>query len=87
VYGGDLSKAEWRKRLVKSIKRRDAIQRYLPQDTTPVVTPDGERDMIVMLGLYVFESKLCGIRAVAGEGATIAEWDPCYNLALMVVRD
>ena len=46
-----------------------------------------ELEMGAMLGLYVFESKLCGIKASAGSGYTIAHWDGPVEMARVVVDE
>lgn len=87
IAGASMSKAEWRKRLVKGIKARDAVQEYVPQQPMKVVSGGGEpKDMNVILGLYIFGGELCGIRANCGTGFTIADWDDRVELACGVVH-
>ena len=87
IAGASLSKAEWRKRLVKGIMPRDAVQEYLPTAAIKVISGGGDPvDMNIMLGLYIFGGKLCGIRASCGTGYTIADWDDQVELACGVVH-
>ena len=87
IAGAGMSKADWRKCLVKSIKSRDAVQEYIPQQSMMVVSGgDKPAEMNVILGLYIFGGKLCGIRANCGTGYTIADWDDQVELACGVVH-
>ena len=92
IAGSQLSKADWRKLLVKSLKTHDAVSEYVPHEPMTVVTVDDEGKpcecaMGAMLGLYVFESKLCGIKVSAGSGSTIAHWDGPVEMACVVVKE
>lgn len=82
LAGKSMSRQAWRARLVKGIKRRDAVQRYIPSQVVAVVPgqvdethPDDTMVADVITGLYVFEGRLGGIRAVCGEGNTTASWN------------
>ena len=90
--GRDMSKFTWRNRLIKSIKRRDAVQAYIPQQQLDVYSSNTagemeERPMNIMLGLFVYESKLSGIQASCGTGYTIADWDDRLEMGCIVVED
>ena len=92
IAGTQLSKAEWRKRLVKSLKRHDAVSEHVDHEPVVVATVNEqgepcELEMGAMLGLYVFESKLCGVKASAGSGYTIAHWDGPVEMACVVVDE
>lgn len=94
AYAGvDMTKSAWRNRLIKSIKRHDAIQELVPEQTQKVVPgivgeddPCATKDMNVMLGLYLFEGELGGIRAICGTGNTIAAWKDRLAMGCLVVR-
>lgn len=92
VSGADMSKADWRKLLVKSIKFHDAVQSCLKHQTITVAGVDEqgepfERPMGIMLGLFVFEGKLCGVRATCGTGKTIANWHDRLEMGSVIVDE
>lgn len=82
IAGSDMSRSAWRTRLVKGIKRQDVVQAYVSQRTAATILgPVDEDDPCaavqtnVMFGLYVFEGRLGGIRAICGTGnTTTASW-------------
>ena len=84
--GSNMSKAAWRNRLVKAIKRRDAVQAHIAQQPMTVVTAEGEAERNVMLGLYVFEGKLSGVDVTSGTDAPIANWNDHLDIACLAVR-
>ncbi len=94
AYAGvDMAKSAWRNRLIKSIKRHDAVQELVPKQTLKVVSgavgedgPCATKDMNVMLGLYLFEGRLGGVRAICGTGDTIAAWKDRLAMGCLVVR-
>lgn len=86
IAGAGLSQAQWRMRLVQAIKRRDAVQEYIPQQPM-TVWRDGEQEMNVILGMYVFGGKLCGVRASCGTGNTIADWDDRLEMGFFSVDE
>ena len=93
LVGSELSRSAWRNRLVKAIKRRDAVQEYLGMRLQQVLPgtpePDGDpcatQERSVMLSLYTFEGKLCAVKATSGIGATIGSWDKAMEMACLVV--
>ena len=92
VVGADVRRSDWRKLLVKGIKRRDAVQAYINQSPVTVVTADEdgssvEDEMNLVTGLYVFESKLCGIRATSGKAPNNVGWDERLEMGCLVVRE
>ena len=92
VDGDFVRKADWRKMLVKGIKRRDAVQRQIDKLPLTIVATDdegsyAEADMNAMLGLFVFESKLCGVEASCSTGASYAGWSDYLEMGCLVVRD
>ncbi len=84
VAGANLSKGAWRTRLVKSIKRHDAVQTYLEQQPMTVAY-EGEHEMNVILGVYVFGGKFSGVRACCGTGATISDWKDRLEMDFITV--
>ena len=92
VVGADVPRAAWRQMLVKGIKRRDAVQAYIDRSPVTVVTADEdgssvEDEMNLVTGLYVFESKLCGIRTTSGKAPNNVGWDERLEMGCLVVRD
>ncbi len=92
VAGADLRKLDWRKLLVKSIKRHDSLHRCLKHHSVMVAGVDEqgvpfERSMGIMLGLYVFEGKLCGVKATCGTGKTIANWTDRMEMGSVIVDE
>ncbi len=89
--GSKMSKFEWRNRLIKGIKRHDAVQERLPRHRMTVCAVDEngqpfEECKNIMLGLYVFESAMGGIRATCGTGTTVADWD-IVEMGCLTVED
>lgn len=92
LVGSEMRKGDWRKRLVKGIKLRDGVQEFINQSPVTVVTnnADGESvedEMNLVTGLYVFESKLAGIRATSGKAPNNMGWDERLEMGCLVVRD
>ncbi len=93
LAGADMDRATWRKMLVKGIKRRDAVQASIPQHTMGMLPGvPGEADpckaveMNVLLGTYVFEGKLSGMRAICGTGNTVAVWKDRTAAGCLIVH-
>lgn len=94
VVGSDLSRSEWRNRLIKGLKRHDAVQALVPKQTVRVVPgepedgadPAAAREMHVKLGLFVFEGRLRGLRASGGEGSASATWQDGLEMGCLTVR-
>ena len=86
IAGSNMSKAAWRNRLVKGIKRRDAVQAHIDQHPMTVVTEAGEMERNVMLGLYVFESRLTGVQVTSGTSKSFANWTDHLDIACFAVR-
>lgn len=92
IAGSDVRKQDWRMLLVKSIKRHDAVQPCLEHQSIDVAGVDAQgktfrRRMGVMLGLYVFEGKLCGVRPTCGTGKTIASWADRMEMGCLLVDE
>lgn len=92
VVGANMRKPDWRKLLVKGIKRRDAVQAYIDRSPVTVIAADAdgacaESEMNLVTGLYVFESKLCGIRATSGTAPNNVGWDERLEMGCLVVRE
>ena len=93
LAGADMDRATWRKMLVKGIKRRDAVQASIPQHTMSMMPgvpdeadPCAPVEMNVMLGMYVFEGKLSGMRAICGTGNTVAVWKDRTAAGCLIVH-
>lgn len=86
IAGANMARAAWRNRLVKGIKRRDAVQGYIPDQPLEVATADGIEKRNVVLGAYVFESKLSGIRVSCASNPMALEEDMGVEMAALVVR-
>lgn len=94
LAGADMTRTAWRTRLVKGIKRQDVVQAYVPQQTLPTMYgPVGEgdpcavSDMNVMFGLFVYEGRLGGVRAICGTGNTTASWSDRTAMGCLLVRE
>ena len=94
LAGASFTRSAWRNRLVKSIKRHDAVQPYItqhPMEVLPGEPVEGAElsttSMNVMLGAYVFEGRLAGVQATCGTGASIADWDDRLEMGVLVVED
>ena len=91
--GADMDRATWRKMLVKGIKRKDAVQVAVPQHTMAMMPgvpdetdPCATVEMNVLLGTYVFEGKLSGMRAICGTGNTVAVWKDRTAAGCLIVH-
>lgn len=94
LAGVDMSRSQWRSHLVKAIKRRDAVQRRLPDQRMDALAatcdpqdPTSTNALSVVLGLYVFEGKLGGVRAVGGAGSTTTKWGYRSSLGCLELLD
>ena len=92
LAGNSMSKQEWRTRLVKSIKRHDAVQDCIAHPTMLVAHADDQGNPVettkdVILRLYVFGGALKGIAAGCGTGATVPGWNDYLEMACVIVRD
>jgi hypothetical protein len=89
VYAGaDLRKQDWRVRLVRGIRRRDAVQAAITPQELSVVSSTGEvSKKNVLLGLYVYEGRIGGLRAICGTGVSAASWKDRMEMGCLVVKE
>ena len=91
LAGSDMNRYAWRNLLVKSIKANNAVQRAVPVQTIAILGDkhaDGTcetKEITTLLGLYVFEGSMGGVRAIGGTGNTTASWNDRMALGCIKV--